>query len=168
MRLCFPRLFICLFSMALLGGTQANAQPSARPATSEWNAFMAKLDAAELEFARGRPNDFKVLWSHSADVTLTGALGGKIELGWEKVSSRLDLASSKYAEGTRTRQEISRVIGTKFAYIVQNETIEAKVAGSAEKTMQELRATIVFRREKSGWRIVHRHADLQVTGLTTR
>ena len=35
--------------------------------------------------------------------------------------------------------------------------------GGPEPSTQELRATMVFRREPDGWRIVHRHADLQVT-----
>ena len=35
------------------------------------------------------------------------------------------------------------------------------VASQAEPSNQELRATMVFRLEADGWRIVHRHADLQ-------
>jgi hypothetical protein len=40
---------------------------------------MARLAAAEEEFARGRPADFKAPWSHTDDVTLSGGLDGTIE-----------------------------------------------------------------------------------------
>ncbi len=63
---------------------------SVKGADSEWNEFMAKLEAAEVEFANGRPEDFKALWSHSDDVTLSGGLGGAIELGWDNVAARID------------------------------------------------------------------------------
>jgi ketosteroid isomerase-like protein len=39
--------------------------------------------------------------------------------------------------------------------------IRARVASQSERSTQELRATMIFRRETDGWRIVHRHADLQ-------
>ena len=43
---------------------------------SEWPTFLAKLEAAEHEFAQGRPAAFKALWSHSDEVSICGAFGG--------------------------------------------------------------------------------------------
>ncbi len=134
---------------------------SVKGADSEWNEFMAKLEAAEVEFANGRPEDFKALWSHSDDVTLSGGLGGTIEVGWGNVAARIDWVSPKYADGTRSRQEFSGYIGDDFAYLVQKEFVEARVGSQTERSKNELRVTMVFRRENDGWRIVHRHADSQ-------
>ena len=127
-------------------------------ADSEWTAFMAQLEAAEEEFARGRPGTFKALWSHADDVTLCGAFG-RVERGWKNVAARLDWASSKYSDSTRSRKEISGTVTTDFAYIVQTELICSRLAGRTDQTRQELRVTMVFRRETDGWRIIHRHAD---------
>jgi ketosteroid isomerase-like protein len=129
-------------------------------ADSEWAAFIAKLEAAEHEFAQGRPAAFKALWSHSDDVTICGAFGG-IESGWNNVAARLDWASSQFSEGIRTREEIRSAIGTDLAYIVQTEQIRFRVPGRAEQSTLELRVTMVFRRQEDGWRIVHRQADSQ-------
>jgi len=129
-----------------------------RLADSEWVAFMTKLEAAEEEFARGRPAAFKALWSHTDDVTLCGAFG-RVERGWENVAARLDWASSKYSDGTRSRKEVSGTVGADFAYIVQTELIRSRLAGRTEQSSLDLRVTMVFRREADGWRIVHRHAD---------
>ena len=129
-------------------------------ADSEWMAFIAKLEAAEEEFVQGRPAAFQALWSHADDVTLCGGFGG-VERGWKNVTSRLDWVSTKYSDGTRSRQEISRMVDSNFAYLVQTEVIRSRMAAQAESYTQELRATMVFRREAGGWRIVHRHADLQ-------
>ena len=128
------------------------------PADSEWTAFMARLEAAEEDFAQGRPAAFQALWSHADDVTLCGAFG-RVERGWKNVAARLDWASSKYSDGTRSRKEISGAVTTDFAYIVQTEVIRSRLAGRTEQSSQELRVTMVFRREADGWRIVHRHAD---------
>jgi ketosteroid isomerase-like protein len=54
------------------------------------------------------------------------------------------------------------MVGSEFAYLVQTEVIRSRLAGRSEFSNQELRATMVFRREADGWRIVHRHADLQM------
>jgi ketosteroid isomerase-like protein len=129
-------------------------------ADSEWVAFMAKLEAAEHEFAQGYPNAFKDLWSHSDDVSICGAFGG-IESGWNKVAARLDWASSQFSEGTRSRDEIRSAVGTDFAYLVQTEQIRFRVPGRTEQSTLDLRVTMVFRREADGWRIVHRQADSQ-------
>jgi ketosteroid isomerase-like protein len=130
-------------------------------ADSEWMAFIAKLELAEEEFVQGRPAAFQALWSHADDVTLCGGFGG-VERGWQNVTDRLSWVSKKYSDGTRTREEISRMVGAEFAYLVQKEVIRSRVASQAEPSTEELRATMVFRREADGWRIVHRHADLQI------
>jgi ketosteroid isomerase-like protein len=131
-------------------------------ANSEWMAFIAKLETAEEEFVQGRPAAFQALWSHADDVTLCGAFGD-VELGWHNIMARLSWVSAKFSDGSRTREEISRMVGGEFAYLVQKEVIRSRLASQTEPSTQELRATMVFRRETDGWRIVHRHADLQVS-----
>jgi ketosteroid isomerase-like protein len=133
---------------------------SKSPIDSEWSIFIKKLETAEEEFVQGQPAAFLALWSRSDDVTLCGGFGG-VERGWQNVTNRLTWVSAKYSEGTRTREEISSFVGTGFAYLVQNEVIHSRVADQIERSTQALRATMVFRREPTGWRIVHRHADLQ-------
>ena len=128
-----------------------------------WTDFIAKLEAAELEFVDGRPDAFKSLWAHTDDVTLCGGLGGNIEVGWENVAARLDWASSNYADGARGRQEFSCKVDADFAYLVQLETIEARMGSDIERSKQVLRVTMVIRHGSEGWRIVHRHADSQTT-----
>lgn len=128
----------------------------------EWMAFIAKLEAAEEEFVQGRPAAFQALWSHADDVTLCGGFGG-VERGWQNIMARLDWVSAKYSGGTRTREEISRMVGADFAYLVQTEIIHSRVGSQNEPSTQKLRATMVFRRQADGWRIVHRHADLQLS-----
>jgi hypothetical protein len=136
-------------------------QPEPCNEDAEWVAFMRELEAAEADFVQGRPERFKSLWSHAADATICGGYGGKIEAGWQNVSARLDWASSKYSDGTRTRQQLGGSVGDKFAYVVQAETLDYRVAGTTKRTSQQLRVTMVFRRGPEGWRIVHRHADAQ-------
>lgn len=129
-------------------------------ADSGWAVFIKKLEDAEEEFVQGQPAAFKALWSRADDVTLCGGFGG-VERGWQKVTGRLDWVSLRYAEGTRTREEVSRFVSDSFAYIVQTEVIHYRVPGKNERLTQALRATMVFRRELGEWRIVHRHADSQ-------
>jgi ketosteroid isomerase-like protein len=128
---------------------------------AELSVFIARIDAAQEKFARGRPDDFKALWSHTDDVTLSGGLGGVVERGWDKVAARLDWASSNYAGGERSNQTIGGGVGDALAYLVRKEVIEGRIAGAAVRSRQELRVTMVFRRGDDGWRIVHRHADSQ-------
>jgi ketosteroid isomerase-like protein len=128
---------------------------------SEWMVFMDSLEAAEQEFVQGRPAEFQSLWSRTDDVTLCGGFGG-VERGWQNVISRLEWVSTKYADGSRTSERISSVVGPEFAYLVQTEVIRARMGGQAQFSIQELRATMLFRREQEGWRIVHRHADSQM------
>jgi ketosteroid isomerase-like protein len=146
--------------------TSDNATRSGRARSSgsgdpEFHAYLADLDSAQDDFAHGRPEKFKALWSHTDDVTLAGGLGGVIEVGWDKVAARLDWASKSYQEGDRSNELFSSFVDDDFAYVVRKEIIEARIGGEAARSRQELRVTMVFRRGADGWRMVHRHADSQ-------
>ena len=50
----------------------------------------------------------------------------------------------------------------KLAYTVAIERAEVLYAGHTEIQPQVLRSTMIFRRDKGAWKIVHRHADTMI------
>lgn len=130
---------------------------------ASFTAFLREVEAAQVHLVNGRPDPFKALWSHADDVTLSGGLGGAIAKGWKEVGERLDWVGTQYVGGTRTHEEIARYAGQDLAYVVLRETIRFKSPADGRPVVQELRVTQVCRREDGQWRIVHRHADAQVT-----
>jgi ketosteroid isomerase-like protein len=161
------------FALCLLfirGPYLASAQSSVATSTSAASAFdaiLVEVEAAQVQLVNGQPAAFKALWSHGDDVTLSGGLGGAIAKGWTHVSERLDWVARQYQDGSRTHQEVSRYVGQDLAYVVLRETIRFKSPADGRPMTQALRVTQVFRREAGRWRIVHRHADSQVTRQTT-
>lgn len=161
------------FAAALLTATPISsaAETSVQPAPDkELQAMLDKYaEAAEL-FYNGKPEAVKALWSHSDDVTLSGAAGGTTAKGWSNVSSRLDWASSEFkgTTGTRTIEQIQTTVSGDFAYIVRYEHIRYHRPGQQEPARRDYRATIIFRRSPEGWRVVHRHADTLMTRQDVR
>jgi hypothetical protein len=126
-----------------------------------FEAFLAQADAAQLEFQQGRPRQYETLWSHQPDVTLAGGFGGGFEQGWDRVSRRLEWASSQFRNG---RNEIHRVAFSangNLGYLVQTEHLIFNTPDQAAPVERRYRVTMLFRRERGMWRIIHRHADSQ-------
>ncbi|HEY7674395.1 MAG TPA: nuclear transport factor 2 family protein, partial [Burkholderiales bacterium] len=88
--------------------------------------------------------------------------------GWEKVMSRLDWGSALYSEGSRSHEVLSTYVNGSVGYVVQIERIRYKIPRKSEASSLQLRATMIMRREPEGWRIVHRHADSQLTTQVPR
>jgi ketosteroid isomerase-like protein len=127
--------------------------------------MLGKYAEAATLFYNGKPEAVKALWSHSDDVTLSGAAGGATARGWSNVSSRLDWASSQFLDsnGSKTIEQIQTAVSSDFAYIVQYEHIRYRPPGQPEVAKRDYRVTTIFRRESEGWRVVHRHADTLMT-----
>ena len=128
----------------------------------DFQAMMAKVDAAQLELQNGRTAAFKALWSHADDVTLSGGFGGAIEKGWARVSKRLDWVGEQFSKGTNTIERIVVNASSDLAYVIQIEHLRFHVPGQAKESTRDYRVTMVFRHEAEGWRIVHRQADSQM------
>ena len=145
----------CLTVLAVPGGA---ASPDA-----EFSEMLAKMDAAQLELQNGRPAAFKALWSHADDITLSGGFGGVVEKGWDQVSRRLDWVGAQFSNGTNTHERVVANASGDLGYIVQMEHLRFRVPGQEKDSARDYRVTMIFRREKDGWRIVHRQADAQTT-----
>jgi len=149
----------------MVGPAHVSAQSTAPSAS--FDAVVRDVEAAQVKLVNGQPDAFKALWSQGDDVTLSGGLGGVIAKGWAEVSARLDWVATQFVDGARTHREVSRFVGQDLAYVVWRETIRFTNPVDRRAMVQELRVTQIFRREGGRWRIVHRHADSQVTKQST-
>jgi ketosteroid isomerase-like protein len=122
------------------------------------DAFERQHDAIH-EFMRGNTQPFKNLYSRSRDATLANPFGG-VARGWNEIPMRLDRAASYYEEGEVVAIEtIASHHSSDLGYAIEIERLRARVGGRAVFDDVALRTTTVYRREDSGWRLVHRHAD---------
>ena len=130
---------------------------------TDFLAFLKKLDAAQLELQNGKPQAFKSLWSQSDDVTLSGGFGGTIEKGWPAISKRLDWVGANFAKGKNSIERLVTNQSGKLAYVIQLEHISFIAPETGKEATRDYRVTMIFRREKGGWKLVHRQADSQFT-----
>ena len=153
-RIVFVVCCVAALQAVSLGSPQAGAQERA-----EFGAFYDNVTRAEAELFQGRPESLKVLWSRASDVTLFGVSGGSGEHGWDKVGPRLDWTHTQYSDGILTVERIASYVDGNLGYVVQREKVRFKVPGQTAESILEIRATWIFRRERDGWHIIHRHAD---------
>lgn len=146
--------YVAALTTLLLCAPQGGAQTRV-----EFEAFFDKVTRAETDLFRGRAEPLKALWSRTADVTLFGVSGGRGDHGWDQVGRRLDWASTQYSKGSLTVERIASYVDGNLGYVVQRERVRFKVPGHSEESILEIRATWIFRRERNGWRIIHRQAD---------
>jgi ketosteroid isomerase-like protein len=119
---------------------------------------IARVQAATSDFVNGQPDAWMAICSHRADATLFGGWGGH-ERGWEELAPRYAWAAARFAGGEVTFAELSRVVSGDLACTVHHERTQARLAGMAESVSIALRVTHLYRREETGWKLVHRHAD---------
>lgn len=152
-------------SLFLNGCCEANSEQASNvdtAATRDFQAMIAKVDAAQLELQNGRPEAFKALWSHADDITLSGGFGGTVEKGWEAINRRLDWVGAQFSHGTNKIERIVASANGDLGYVVQIEHIRFQVPGQEKESTRDYRVTMLFRREPEGWRIIHRQADSQM------
>lgn len=146
-------LFISAFASVSVG------QAKTDKAEKAFIAFLASVDSAQLELQNGKAESFKSLWSPMADITLSGGFGGTVEKGWDAISKRLDWVGNQFSEGTNSIERVVARSDSRFGYVVQLEHIRFVVPETKAEATRDYRVTMIFRREKGGWRIVHRQAD---------
>ncbi len=99
------------------------------------------------------------IWSHSPDVTAMNPYGGR-EVGWERLRSVFEQVAQMCSGSQFTIRLSDRLlrVGSDLAYETGIESGEGTIAG--QPTSVEHRVTNIYRREAGGWKIVHRHTDI--------
>ena len=131
--------------------------------TQEHDLPLDEYHDAGRQITNGNPEGYKPLYSRRDDVTLANPFGPPVR-GWNAVSATLDRAAEHYRDGEVVGFEnVSTVIASDLAYIVEIERYRARVGGAEEMASVAVRVTTVFRREDGVWKVVHRHGDTITT-----
>jgi ketosteroid isomerase-like protein len=156
------KTFLLAFAF-LLFSLPSSAQTKSGGNQIEFQRFLSTLDTAQLELQNGKAEPFKSLWSQSDDITLSGGFGGTIEKGWTAVSKRLDWVGANFSKGSNKIERLVANHDNKLGYVVQLEHISFVAPETGKPATRDYRVTMIFRREKTGWKLVHRQADSQFT-----
>ncbi len=109
--------------------------------------------------AKGDAGPSTPLWSRRDDVVLANPLGAPI-VGFELVAAEAARVASMFAGGEPpVIEEIARLASHDLGYVVAIEHSKVQRADSNELVTIDLRVTMIFRRERDGWRVCVRHAD---------
>jgi ketosteroid isomerase-like protein len=91
--------------------------------------------------------------------------GGEPARGFDASPERLEALERYFQAGEADLEVVQSYASGDIAVLVVIERQHDKVGGLPDQEWS-LRVTLVFRREGSAWRLVHRHADPLVHGIS--
>ena len=133
--------------------------------TDEEVAGLVRRSAeANAAFMRGDMHGFLALIEHAEDYTLMAPFGGAPVRGFDASPERLAELSRYFAAGTTELELVQAHASGDLVVLAVIERQRAEAGGLPEQEWS-LRVTLVYRREGSGWRLAHRHADPLVNNI---
>jgi len=140
---------------------RAQSQAPETPAEKDIQAATVLFYAAFNSALHGDLNPLTAVWSHRADVTNLSAAGGHA-VGWNEVHAGFLNMSRLYPGGRIEQRNMSVVAGKDMGYSVCTETGQLRSADGPMVTFNQ-RATNIFRLEGGTWKLIHHHADSNLT-----
>jgi ketosteroid isomerase-like protein len=114
---------------------------------------------------RGDMRGYLTRIRHADDYTLMAPSGGEPRRGFDASDPSLD-AMARYFQGGEAELQVFQTYASgDLVVLVAIERQHGEVGGLPDQDWS-LRVTLVFRREGSEWRLVHRHADPLVHGIS--
>ena len=124
----------------------------------ELAALVDRVREATGALMRGDIRRYLALVNHAPDYTLMSPTGGPTSHGFDSSPDRLEALEKTFAGGDGDFELEQHYASGELAVLVGVEHQHGSVAGLPDQDWP-LRVTLVFRREGSDWRLVHRHAD---------
>jgi ketosteroid isomerase-like protein len=119
---------------------------------------------AASAYIRGDIRHYLSLIKHGGDYTLMPPYGGEPNRGFD-VEAALESTPKTFQGGEAELEVVQTLASGDLVVIVGIERQHGKVGGLPGQDWS-LRVTLVFRREGSEWRLVHRHADPLVHAIS--
>jgi ketosteroid isomerase-like protein len=145
--------------------TQARAQSRApeasTPAEKDIRAATVLFYAAFNSALHGDLDPLTAVWSHRPDVSNLSAAGGHA-MGWNEVHAGFLNMARLYPSGRIEQRDMSVVAGKDLGYSVCTETGQLRSSEGPMVTFNQ-RATNIFRLEGGTWKLIHHHADSNLT-----
>ena len=116
------------------------------------------MSEAASAIIRGDLRTYADLMRHADDYTLMAPSGGEPRRGFDESDEALDALARYFQGGEAELQVFQTYAAGDLAVLVAIERQHGRVGGLPDQDLS-LRVTLVFRREGSEWRLVHRHAD---------
>jgi ketosteroid isomerase-like protein len=113
----------------------------------------------------GNISGYLALIKHAEDYTLMAPFGGAPTRGFDTSSERLAALARFFKSGKADLEVVQTCASGDMVVLAIIERQRAEVGGLPEQDWS-LRVTLVFRREDSEWRLVHRHADPLVKSIS--
>jgi ketosteroid isomerase-like protein len=142
----------------MLLGAAAAGTASGSVGQDEIAGLIERTTVSEIAWVRGEMERYLSLISHSEDFTLMSPLGGPPRRGFDASPARLAELSRFFRGGSGTFEVVQTYASGGLVVLAMIFRMRAIVGGLPEQDWA-LRVTQVYRRDSSGWRLVHRHAD---------
>jgi ketosteroid isomerase-like protein len=120
---------------------------------------------AASAFIRGDMRRYLTLITHADDYTLMAPFGGEPTRGFDASSERLEAMERYFQAGEADLELVQSYASGDMVVLVVIERQHGEVGGQLDQDWS-LRVTLVYCREGSEWRLVHRHADPLVHGMS--
>jgi ketosteroid isomerase-like protein len=120
---------------------------------------------ANSALMRGDMSRYLTLITHAEDYTLMAPFGGAPTRGFDVSSERLAALARFFKSGKSELELVQAYASGDMVVLVTIERQRGEVGGLPEQDWS-LRVTLVYRREGPEWRLVHRHADPLVNGIS--
>jgi ketosteroid isomerase-like protein len=120
---------------------------------------------AAKAYIRGDMRTYFTLIRHGDDYTLMSPFGGEPTRGFDTSPERLEALERYFQNGEAELDVVQTYTSGDLVVLVVIERQHGEVGGLPDQDWS-LRVTLVFRRDGSEWRQVHRHADPLVHGIS--
>jgi ketosteroid isomerase-like protein len=154
-------------TLDVLLGALGRARGGANVAVTDEDVADLTRRTAEANSAlvHGDIGGYLALIEHAKDYTLMAPFGGAPTRGFDTSSEHRAAAARFFKSGTFDQEVVATYGSGSLIVLVTIERVRAEVGGLPEQDWS-LRVTQVFRREGAEWRLVHRHADPLVNGIS--
>ena len=128
-------------------------------------ALVRRTEEANKALVRGDIDEYIELTRHSRDYTLMNPFGGSPARGFDDKPEHRAGMKKFFKGGTLEQELVATYASGDLTVLVTIEHVRARVGELPEQDWS-LRVTQVFRKDPSGWQLVHRHADPLTKKLT--